>query len=89
MADVLPVSCGAIVRHGAVPAFCQRLLTIEYIDLAEQSLQVCTCTISALCVQACATCTHIFTHECGHRLDVCVTNICCMLSQVQLHKMDT
>uniref|UniRef100_A0A7S3VMY1 HECT-type E3 ubiquitin transferase n=1 Tax=Dunaliella tertiolecta TaxID=3047 RepID=A0A7S3VMY1_DUNTE len=39
MADVLPVSCGAIVRHGAVPAFCQRLLTIEYIDLAEQSLQ--------------------------------------------------
>lgn len=41
MADVLPNSCGAIVRHGAVAAFCQRLLTIEYIDLAEQSLQVC------------------------------------------------
>jgi E3 ubiquitin-protein ligase TRIP12 len=39
MADVLPASCGAIVRHGAVPAFCERLLTIEYIDLAEQSLQ--------------------------------------------------
>lgn len=39
MADVLPSSCGAIVRHGAVPAFCARLLTIEYIDLAEQSLQ--------------------------------------------------
>lgn len=39
MADVLPASCGAIVRHGAVPAFCARLLTIEYIDLAEQSLQ--------------------------------------------------
>mmetsp|Transcript_11522 Transcript_11522/g.28178 ORF Transcript_11522/g.28178 Transcript_11522/m.28178 type:complete len:2013 (-) Transcript_11522:941-6979(-) len=38
MADVLPTSCGAIVRHGAVAAFCQRLLTIEYIDLAEQSL---------------------------------------------------
>lgn len=40
MADVLPTSCAAIVRHGAVPAFCARLLTIEYIDLAEQSLQV-------------------------------------------------
>jgi E3 ubiquitin-protein ligase TRIP12 len=39
MADVLPASCGAIVRHGAVQAFCERLLTIEYIDLAEQSLQ--------------------------------------------------
>lgn len=39
MADVLPASCSSIVRHGAVPAFCQRLLTIEYIDLAEQSLQ--------------------------------------------------
>ena len=40
LADVLPSSCAAIVRHGAVPAFCARLLTIEYIDLAEQSLQV-------------------------------------------------
>lgn len=39
MADVLPSSCAAIVRHGAAPAFCARLLTIEYIDLAEQSLQ--------------------------------------------------
>ena len=40
LADVLPSSCAAIVRHDAVPAFCARLLTIEYIDLAEQSLQV-------------------------------------------------
>lgn len=40
LADVLPVSATSIVRHGAVPAFCARLLTIEYIDLAEQSLQV-------------------------------------------------
>lgn len=39
MADVMPASCGSIVRHGAVAAFCARLLTIEYIDLAEQSLQ--------------------------------------------------
>lgn len=40
LADVMPSSCSSIVRHGAVPAFCARLLTIEYIDLAEQSLQV-------------------------------------------------
>jgi E3 ubiquitin-protein ligase TRIP12 len=39
MADVLPASCSTIVRHGAVPALCSRLLNIEYIDLAEQSLQ--------------------------------------------------
>ena len=42
MADAMPTSCSAIVRSGAVQAFCARLLTIEYIDLAEQSLQVCT-----------------------------------------------
>ncbi len=39
MADVLPPSSGAIVRAGAVPALCARLLAVEYIDLAEQSLQ--------------------------------------------------
>lgn len=40
LADVLPPSCAAIVHYQAVPCFCARLLTIEYIDLAEQSLQV-------------------------------------------------
>ncbi|KAL0044182.1 hypothetical protein WJX82_003026 [Trebouxia sp. C0006] len=39
LADVLPTICSSIVRHGAVPALCARLMTIEYIDLAEQSLQ--------------------------------------------------
>ncbi|KAK9803385.1 hypothetical protein WJX72_003423 [[Myrmecia] bisecta] len=39
LADVMPSSCSSIVRHGAIGAFCARLLTIEYIDLAEQSLQ--------------------------------------------------
>ena len=39
LADVLPSSCNAIVGYNAVPAFCTRLLNIEYIDLAEQSLQ--------------------------------------------------
>ena len=39
LADNLPTSCSSIVRHGGVPALCERLLNIEYIDLAEQSLQ--------------------------------------------------
>ena len=41
LADVLPSSAASIVRHGAVPALCARLLAVEDIDLAEQSLQVC------------------------------------------------
>ena len=57
LADVLPSSCSSIVRHGAVPAFCARLLTIEYIDLAEQSLQVSMHTvIAAACVSLPAHC---------------------------------
>lgn len=39
LCDVLPSSCAAVVHYGAVPCLCARLLTIEYIDLAEQSLQ--------------------------------------------------
>ena len=39
LADVMPAACPSIVRHGAVSVLCDRLLCIEYIDLAEQSLQ--------------------------------------------------
>ena len=39
LADVLPPARASIVHHGALPGFCARLLNIEYIDLAEQSLQ--------------------------------------------------
>ncbi|MCD7466554.1 E3 ubiquitin-protein ligase upl3, partial [Datura stramonium] len=39
LVDVLPSSCAAIVHYGAVSCFVARLLTIEYMDLAEQSLQ--------------------------------------------------
>ena len=39
LADVMPAACSSIVRHGAVNVLCSRLLSIEYIDLAEQSLQ--------------------------------------------------
>ncbi|RZS05492.1 hypothetical protein BHM03_00036021 [Ensete ventricosum] len=38
LCDVLPSSCSAVVRYGAIPCFCARLLTIEYMDLAEQVL---------------------------------------------------
>lgn len=37
--DLYPRSAGFLVRHDAVPALCQRLLTIEYQDVAEQCLQ--------------------------------------------------
>jgi len=36
LVDVLPSSCAAVVHYGAVNCFCARLLTIEYMDLAEQ-----------------------------------------------------
>lgn len=39
LADVMPATASSIVRHGAVQVLCARLLSIDYIDLAEQSLQ--------------------------------------------------
>ncbi|KAL3631668.1 E3 ubiquitin-protein ligase upl3 [Castilleja foliolosa] len=39
LVDVLPSSCASVVHYGAVSCFVARLLTIEYMDLAEQSLQ--------------------------------------------------
>ena len=39
MMDVLPSSPAALVHYEAIPLFCERLLSIEYIDLAEQALQ--------------------------------------------------
>lgn len=41
LCDVLPSSCPAVVHYGAVSCFVARLLTIEYMDLAEQ---VCNLT---------------------------------------------
>nr|KYP43929.1 E3 ubiquitin-protein ligase UPL4 [Cajanus cajan] len=37
--DLYPRSAGFLVRHDAVPTLCQRLLAIEYQDVAEQCLQ--------------------------------------------------
>ncbi|KMS95508.1 hypothetical protein BVRB_007490 [Beta vulgaris subsp. vulgaris] len=39
LCDVLPRSPSSLVRHDAVPALCQRLIVIEYLDVAEQCLQ--------------------------------------------------
>ncbi|KAK4491448.1 hypothetical protein RD792_002198 [Penstemon davidsonii] len=39
LVDVLPSSCASVVHYGAVSCFVATLLTIEYMDLAEQSLQ--------------------------------------------------
>lgn len=36
--EVVPKSAAKVAASGAVPIFCQRLLTIEFIDVAEQSL---------------------------------------------------
>lgn len=36
LCDVLPSLCSAVVHYGAVTCFVARLLTIEYMDLAEQ-----------------------------------------------------
>ncbi|KAL5546226.1 hypothetical protein UlMin_005913 [Ulmus minor] len=39
LCDVYPRSSGFLVRHDTVPALCQRLMVIEYLDVAEQCLQ--------------------------------------------------
>ncbi|KAI9086360.1 hypothetical protein K1719_031814 [Acacia pycnantha] len=37
--DVYPRSAGILASHDAISALCQRLLTIDYLDVAEQCLQ--------------------------------------------------
>ncbi|KAJ4911554.1 E3 ubiquitin-protein ligase UPL4 [Raphanus sativus] len=39
LCDVYPRSVAFLVKHEAIPALCQRLLAIEYLDVAEQCLQ--------------------------------------------------
>lgn len=39
LCDVFPRSSAFLVRHDAVPTLCQRLMAIEYLDVAEQCLQ--------------------------------------------------
>ncbi|CAH8321886.1 unnamed protein product [Eruca vesicaria subsp. sativa] len=39
LSDVYPRSVALLVKHETLPALCQRLQTIEYLDVAEQCLQ--------------------------------------------------
>lgn len=36
LCDAMPRAADAVVRHGLLPVLCSRLLTIEYVDVAEQ-----------------------------------------------------
>jgi E3 ubiquitin-protein ligase TRIP12 len=45
--EALPQSTGTVVYSGAVPVLCSKLLEIQYIDLAEQALSVCSLSTSA------------------------------------------
>lgn len=40
MMEALPSAAGSLIAHGAVPALTAKLLNIEYIDVAEQAIQV-------------------------------------------------
>lgn len=40
LCEIHPRSSAYLVRHDAVPALCQRLMAIEYLDVAEQVCQV-------------------------------------------------
>ncbi|KAK1627065.1 hypothetical protein QYE76_001380 [Lolium multiflorum] len=42
LCDVLPSPCSSVVHYGAVACFCAWLLTIEYMDLAEQRVALST-----------------------------------------------
>ena len=39
--EALPGCAHTVVYHGAVPVLCSKLIAIEYIDLAEQTISVC------------------------------------------------
>jgi E3 ubiquitin-protein ligase TRIP12 len=36
LCDVFPRASVFLVKHNAIPAICQRLMAIEYLDVAEQ-----------------------------------------------------
>ncbi|KAK3138543.1 hypothetical protein QOZ80_5AG0370300 [Eleusine coracana subsp. coracana] len=39
LCDAMPRASDSVVRHGLLPVLCSRLLSIEYLDVAEQCLQ--------------------------------------------------
>ena len=42
--EALPGVAHTVVYHGAIPVLCSKLIEISYIDLAEQTLSVCSCS---------------------------------------------
>ena len=44
--EALPGVAHTVVYHGAIPVLCSKLIEISYIDLAEQTLSVCSCFFS-------------------------------------------
>ena len=46
--EALPGVAHTVVYHGAIPVLCSKLIEISYIDLAEQTLSVCSCFFLAL-----------------------------------------
>ena len=40
--EALPGVAHTVVYHGAIPVLCSKLIEISYIDLAEQTLSVCS-----------------------------------------------
>lgn len=46
--EALPGVAHTVVYHGAIPVLCSKLIEISYIDLAEQTLSVCSCSFLAL-----------------------------------------
>lgn len=80
LADVLPTICSSIVRHGAVPVLCARLMTIEYIDLAEQSLQVCHTAVVVF------RCTPLYSKYQLHAVLTCHCIHCCQLRDQKCHQ---
>ncbi|PHT41948.1 hypothetical protein CQW23_20802 [Capsicum baccatum] len=52
LVDVLPSSCVAILHYGVVSCFVARLITIEYMDLAEQALKKISQEHPSACLRA-------------------------------------
>ncbi|GJU16804.1 E3 ubiquitin protein ligase UPL3 [Tanacetum coccineum] len=52
LCDVLPSSCADVVHYGVVSCFVARLLTIEYMDLAEHALKKISQGHLTACLQA-------------------------------------
>ena len=60
LCNILPQACVSVVHYGVVPSLCDWLLTIEYMDLAEQ---------------VCITYVHTVDYSCKLERNACFTSI--------------